>query len=143
MLCISRLTKPDGATTREPTRQRKEKTPFTIDFTSPDPSTDDPNQLFAISNASINLPKTQLRAKNRNLLPDDKHFNSRQLLKLFLKPKALLRSRKTGYAASKEKDKIADEVVMDEEFWAQNEIAITSSKCSISKISFHHRHDGK
>jgi len=59
-------------------------------------------------------------------------------LKLFLKPKALLRSRKTGYAASKEKDKIADEVVMDEEFWAQNEIAITSSMYCVTKFFYSH-----
>ncbi|KAF3916860.1 hypothetical protein ABW20_dc0110022 [Dactylellina cionopaga] len=111
-------------------RPRKEKTPFTIDFVTPDEDLDDPTKLFATSNASTNLPKTQLRNKTRNLLPDDKHFNSRQLLRLFLKPKAMLRSKKTlkGQMQVRNGDgENGDDVVMDEQFWAQNEIAVTST----------------
>ncbi|KAK6362801.1 hypothetical protein TWF730_000256 [Orbilia blumenaviensis] len=111
-------------------KPRKEKTPFTIDFVTPDQNLDDADALFATSNASINMPKTQLRHKGRNLLPDDKHFNSRQLLRLFLKPKAMLRSKKTvkGHVQLRSTDEENnDEMVMDEQFWAQNEIAVTST----------------
>ncbi|KAJ6259933.1 hypothetical protein Dda_5577 [Drechslerella dactyloides] len=111
-------------------RARKEKTPFIIDFVTPDENLDDSSILFATSNASINLPKTQLRSKTRNLLPDDKHFNSRQLLRLFLKPKAMLRSKKTVKGQMQARGAEGgnpDEMVMDEQFWAQNEIAVTST----------------
>ncbi|KAK6343973.1 hypothetical protein TWF696_007624 [Orbilia brochopaga] len=111
-------------------RARKEKTPFIIDFVTPDENLDDSSILFATSNASINLPKTQLRSKTRNLLPDDKHFNSRQLIRLFLKPKAMLRSKKTVKGQMQVRSaegQNPDEMVMDEQFWAQNEIAVTST----------------
>ncbi|KAF3940226.1 hypothetical protein ABW19_dt0205943 [Dactylella cylindrospora] len=120
----------EGATRETAPRTRKEKTPFTIDFVTPDESLDDPDILFATSNASINLPKTQIRSKTRNLLPDDKHFSSRQLLRLFLKPKAMLRSKKMlkGQMQLRNADpENPDEMVMDEQFWAQNEIAVTST----------------
>src|SRR5436190_24256794 len=126
------LTATDGVNaTKETThRSRKEKTPFTIDFVTPDENVDDPDILFATSNASINMPKTQRKSKNRNLLPDDKHFNSRQLLQLFIKPKAKLGTKKAvkGPLNVRELETNNDEdAVMDEQFWAQNEIAVTSS----------------
>ncbi|EPS39335.1 hypothetical protein H072_6842 [Dactylellina haptotyla CBS 200.50] len=110
-------------------RPRKEKTPFTIDFVTPDENLDDTDKIFATSNASVSLPKTQIRNKTRNLLPDDKHFNSRQLLRLFLKPKAMLRSKKMikGQMQVRGSGGDQDEMVMDEQFWAQNEIAVTST----------------
>ena len=51
-----------------------------IDFLSTEPI--DVNVLFAKSSASITLPKND---KNRSdhLLPDDMHFSSKDLLKLF------------------------------------------------------------
>ncbi|KAK6536026.1 hypothetical protein TWF281_000272 [Arthrobotrys megalospora] len=120
----------EGNTREVAPRVRKEKTPFTIDFVTPDQNLDDADALFATSNTSINMPKTQLRHKGRNLLPDDKHFNSRQLIRLFLKPKAMLRSKKTikGQMQVRAGDgENNDEMVMDEQFWAQNEIAVTST----------------
>ncbi|KAF3914681.1 hypothetical protein AA313_de0205649 [Arthrobotrys entomopaga] len=119
----------EGTSKETAPRPRKEKTPFTIDFVTPDESLDNVDQIFATSNASVSLPKTQLRSKTRNLLPDDKHFNSRQLLRLFLKPKAMLRSKKTlkGQMQVRNADGTQNEMVMDEQFWAQNEIAVTST----------------
>ena len=80
--------------TTVPTK-RKEKEAFEIDFLSPlDPSLADTIYTLATSASTITLPKSQQKSRTRNLLPDDKHFNSRQLLSLFLKPKARLGSRK-------------------------------------------------
>lgn len=78
----------------QPQRVRKEKEPFEIDFAAP-MSGELANMLYttASSNAAISLPRNQWRSKTRNLLPDDKHFNSKDLLTLFLKPKAKLGSR--------------------------------------------------
>jgi condensin complex subunit 2 len=73
------------------------KAPFTIDFSGPGPST---KTLFASSSkASITLskPKGQKdkdgkrQKREEYLLPDDMHFSSRELLRLFLKPKYSVR----------------------------------------------------
>jgi condensin complex subunit 2 len=70
------------------------------------------------------MPKKDWLSKSRNLLPDDKHFNSKSLLKLFLKPKARLGSRRRtdfgnrgvfGNAGQENQP----EGEMDEAFWAQ------------------------
>ena len=106
--------------------KRKEKEPFEIDFTSPlSPALAEMLYTPAISNASISLPKSQWKSKTRNLLPDDKHFNSRQLLRLFLKPKARMGSRRCGPGCSngtiskQEEMPVANDV--DEAFWARKE----------------------
>lgn len=73
------------------------------------------------------MPKKDWKSKTRNLLPDDKHFNSRQLLRLFLKPKARLGSRRANKPAgfgSKNRDEEMPEGEMDEAFWARKENAI-------------------
>lgn len=105
--------------------KRKEKEPFEIDFASPlDPTLAELIYTPATSNAAISLPKAQWKSKTRNLLPDDKHFNSRQLLRLFLKPKAQMgsrghKNRNTG--ARNLKSEQLPEGEMDEVFWAQKE----------------------
>ncbi|KAL8874099.1 MAG: hypothetical protein Q9174_000535 [Haloplaca sp. 1 TL-2023] len=106
--------------------KRKEKDPFEIDFLSPlNQTLADMIYTPAPSNSAISLPKAQWKSKTRNLLPDDKHFNSRQLLRLFLKPKARMGSRRNGtgrskvYGASQE-DPIPEGDV-DEAFWARKE----------------------
>jgi condensin complex subunit 2 len=80
-----------------PPAKRKEKEPFVIDFLAPlsQPMAD---ALYtpAASNAAISLPRAQWRSKTRNLLPDDKHFNSKNLLHLFLKPKVQIGWRRSG-----------------------------------------------
>jgi len=111
----------------EPTRQRKEKQPFEIDFASAlEPSVAEVIYTQASSNTVISLPKKDWKSKSRNLLPDDKHFNSKQLLSLFLKPKARLNRRRTAAFGSRGAfgmghDPGAADVApgeMDEAFWA-------------------------
>ncbi|EFX01727.1 condensin complex component cnd2 [Grosmannia clavigera kw1407] len=86
---IKDVNKPTAAKTR------KEKEPFAIAFDGP-LSEAMAEQLFtqASSNTTITLAKKDWKAKSRNLLPDDKHFHSKQLLSLFLKPRARLSRRR-------------------------------------------------
>ncbi|KAF6813927.1 condensin complex component cnd2 [Colletotrichum sojae] len=109
-----------------PARQRKEKEPFEIDFSAPlDRALADVLYTRATSNSAISLPKRDWKSKSRNLLPDDKHFNSKSLLSLFLKPKARLGKRRVlgnrsaafGSGGNQDRDVPAGE--MDEAFWAQ------------------------
>lgn len=105
--------------------KRKEKEPFEIDFASPlSPALAEMLYTTASSNTAISLPKTQWKSKTRNLLPDDKHFNSRQFLRLFLKPKARMGSPRYGLGSngrtrSKQGGELEND--MDEAFWARNE----------------------
>lgn len=105
--------------------KRKEKEPFEINFLSPlDSSLADLIYTPAASNAAISLPKTQWKSKTKNLLPDDKHFNSRQLLRLFLKPKARMGTRRSGIkggSSRTSKPAVEPEGEMDEAFWAREE----------------------
>lgn len=106
------------------TKKRKEKEPFEIDFSSPlESSLADAIYTQAASNSAINMPKKDWKSKSRNLLPDDKHFNSKSLLSLFLKPKARLGLRKTGFGGGRGAfglpQDIQPEGDMDEAFWAQ------------------------
>ena len=98
-----------------PKREKKEKEPFEIDFFSP-MTQDLANALYtsASSNSVISLPKKDWRSKTRNLLPDDKHFNSNDLLKLFLKPKAKLGARKGGRSQAQ----VPADGEVDEAYWA-------------------------
>jgi condensin complex subunit 2 len=109
----------------EPTRQRKEKQPFEIDFASPlDPAVAELIYTQASSNSAISMPKKDWKSKSRNLLPDDKHFSSKQLLSLFLKPKARMGRRRMlgggsriGNMDNQHQNDVA-EGLMDEAFWA-------------------------
>ncbi|RYP49743.1 hypothetical protein DL768_004612 [Monosporascus sp. mg162] len=119
---IKDANKPETAT-----RQRKEKEPFEIDFSSPlDPKLAETIYNRATSNSTISMPKKDWKSKTRNLLPDDKHFNSKQLLSLFLKPKARMNSRRNrfggrpGFFGTGQQDNVAPGE-MDEAFWAQKE----------------------
>ena len=105
-----------------PTRQKKEKEPFVIDFSAPmSQQLADALYTPAATSSAICLPKSQRRSKNRNLLPDDKHFNSKQLLRLFLKPKARIGVRRWGRAAQGNASTTIDmpEGEMDGAFWAR------------------------
>ena len=100
--------------------KRKEKEPFEIDFATP------MTQLLsetiytkATSDSVISLPKTQWKSKTRNRLPDDIHFSSRDLLRLFLKPKARLGTRKSASSTSSAQQALYEGEV-DEEYWAAN-----------------------
>ena len=72
-----------------PRIRKADKEPFQIDFLAPLPRSI-AEQLYtpAPSPTAISLPRSQWRSRTRNLLPDDKHFNSRDLLRLALKPRA-------------------------------------------------------
>ncbi|KAF2876848.1 condensin complex subunit 2/barren, partial [Massariosphaeria phaeospora] len=107
-----------------PTVKRKEKEPFEIDFSAPmAQSLADILYTPAASNSTISLPRAQWKSKSRNLLPDDKHFNSKQLLRLFLKPKARMGSRRQGTHVNQQVfiEPAGGEV--DEAYWAQRESA--------------------
>ena len=112
--------------------KRKEKEPFEIDFLSP-LSTSLAELIYtpATSTAAISLPKTQWRSKTRNLLPDDKHFNSRALLRLFTKPKARLGTRKprshNSQAHPHIKREEEPEGEIDEGFWARKDNILSES----------------
>jgi condensin complex subunit 2 len=112
-------------------KPRKEKEVFEIDFFATQDVDED--ILFTTGGATINLPKTQWKSKSRNLLPDDMHFNSKQLLRLFLKPKAMLHSKRPG-TQNVIRGVGGDETIpqdIDERYWAetaQRNKIITSSK---------------
>lgn len=122
---IRRIKDITKASAAAPTK-RKEKEPFEIDFLSPlNPSLAEMIYTPASSNSAISLPKAQWTSKTRNLLPDDKHFNSRQLVRLFLKPKARIGARRSGTSVSKGSRMLKHENLpegdMDEAFWARKE----------------------
>jgi condensin complex subunit 2 len=110
-----------------PAMKRKEKEPFEIDFMTPmSQSLADALYTPASSSSAITLPKKEWHTKGRNLLPDDKHFNSRQLLRLFLKPKAMIGSRKPGSGSSSGQARAVGQVPegeIDENYWAQQDNA--------------------
>lgn len=119
---IKDSSKPAGSA---PTK-RKEKEPFEIDFLSPlTPSLVETIYTPAASNTTISLPKAQWKSKTKNLLPDDKHFNSRQLLRLFLKPKARMGSRRNGLGSKRVYGGVQTDSVPegepDEAYWARKE----------------------
>lgn len=125
-------TKPANA----PVRVRKEKETFEIDFL--DPTADISPDVFAPPKlrASLNMPKKDQKSKSRHLLPDDRHFNSRQLLKLFLKPQASIhhKRRRLTIGGAGRGNTTAQDIVptsadgdgedMDEEFWAKENMAM-------------------
>ncbi|KAK5990402.1 Condensin complex subunit 2 [Cladobotryum mycophilum] len=118
---IKDVNKPVGET-----KKRKEKEPFEIDFASPlDSSILDLIHTQASSNTTISLPKKDWKSKSRNLLPDDKHFTSKSLVNLFLKPKARLTQLRTagfGPRSGGQNYNALDSQPageLDEAFWAQ------------------------
>jgi len=67
--------------------KKREKKTFVIDFM--DGQVIDERTLFQRGSAIPMLPKESV--ENHHLLPDDVHFQSRDLLKLFLKPDCKVR----------------------------------------------------
>ncbi|WFD26102.1 hypothetical protein MNAN1_001077 [Malassezia nana] len=78
-------------------KARAPKEAQVVDFLSPTPAPH-AQDLFAPSAtpSGITLSKAAQASKDSHLLPEDQHFNSKRLLRLFLKPKAtiLLRQRR-------------------------------------------------
>ncbi|KAI1341560.1 condensin complex subunit 2/barren [Xylariaceae sp. FL0016] len=133
-----RIRKIKDANKPETARPRKEKEPFEVDFSSPlDQKLAEQIYTQASSNSAISLAKKDWKSKTRNLLPDDKHFNSKQLVSLFLKPKARLSSRRNringrggGFGPGHQQDNLHPGD-MDEAFWAQNEPMQTTEEDTV------------
>jgi condensin complex subunit 2 len=103
-----------------PTRTKKEKEPFEIDFNAP--MTGELASLLytrAKDNTAISMPRKERRSATRHLLPDDKHFNSKDLLKLFLKPKARLGARMSQQQSS-QVPVLQPHEDLDEAYWAKH-----------------------
>ncbi|WFD43854.1 hypothetical protein MPSI1_002519 [Malassezia psittaci] len=75
----------------EPEQPRRRKEAPTIDFLSADQERN-VQKMFAPSTtpASIAMPRALRQDTSTHLLPEDQHFNSKKLLRLFLKPKATI-----------------------------------------------------
>lgn len=60
-------------------------------------------------------------AQETYLLPEDRHFSSRELLRLAIKPRAVLNLRRKGgrVAQNNDVDEFAHPADVDEQFWAQ------------------------
>ncbi|CCX06974.1 condensin complex subunit 2/barren [Pyronema domesticum] len=106
-------------------RVRKEKEAFEINFM--DPGSDASEEILAPPKtaSTINLSKAQRKSNTRNLLPDDKHFNSKQLIRLFLKPKKVIMRGRRPTNGKVEAEAVEMDVPenMDEEFWAKENLA--------------------
>ncbi|KAJ5554421.1 Condensin complex subunit 2 [Penicillium frequentans] len=126
---IKRIKEHTAASTSAP-KPRKEKEPFEIDFGAPlDHAIAELIYTPASSNSAVSLPKTQWKTKGRNLLPDDKHFNSRNLLRLFLKPKARMGSKKfLGRRVAPRPEQTSGNGDMDEAFWANHKVEDTADQ---------------
>jgi condensin complex subunit 2 len=102
-----------------PAAKRKAKELFEINFATPmSQAAADLLYTSATSNSTISLPKAQWKSRTRNLLPDDKHFNSKQLLRLFLKPKARLGSPRETRKAHSQVNTGLTHGEVDEAYWA-------------------------
>jgi len=138
-----RIRKIKDSTKSTTTVKRKEKEPFEIDFMSPlTQAMADMIYTPATTNATISLPKSQWKSKTRNLLPDDKHFNSRQLLRLFLKPKARIGAKRQVAQTqscqpgnrSADTDDLPDGAEMDGAYWARQHAANTAAAASTAAL---------
>ena len=115
---VRRSVKRDAASAPKKEKSKEDKQIPMIDFS--EPSTSNSKTLFAppttkgAGSASILMPK-----KNRDgdhLLPDDIHFNSKQLLRLFLKPKVTLRMKSGKMVPAGSGN--GDDAGADAAFWA-------------------------
>lgn len=93
---IQKIQKARQSEAGPPTRQRKEREPFEIDFRSPmSESLKELLEAPAVSNSTISLPKAQWRTKGRNLLDkDDEVVDARKLMRLWVKPKCRIGRRR-------------------------------------------------
>ncbi|OAP62312.1 hypothetical protein AYL99_04515 [Fonsecaea erecta] len=111
-----------SGTNAPPTRQRKEKEPYEIDFLGPmSDSLKESLEQPPVLNSQISLPKSQWRTKGRNLLDkDDEVVDPRKLMRLWTKPKCRvgrIRRKEGGVGLG----------IIDEGFGARNRIGTTNA----------------
>ncbi|KAJ3154952.1 hypothetical protein HDU86_004471 [Geranomyces michiganensis] len=100
------------------TVRKKRKLEETIDFLADEDI--DLETIFAPATASIVLPKQQDKTRSNHLLPDDMHFSSKDLLKLFLKPQYKIKFYRKDRAGSAPVNHEVDGPV-EESFWAEHQ----------------------
>ncbi|KAH8832311.1 barren [Flagelloscypha sp. PMI_526] len=103
-------------------RKTKEKEVFKIDFLTPQEEShnDLRKKYFAPPDklSSLLLPKAKASSSSDDfLLPDDMHFEPRQLVTLFLKPKFTVKMRKHGVSLT---DMDASGGEVNEAYWAKD-----------------------
>ncbi|KAF9920653.1 hypothetical protein FBU30_009482 [Linnemannia zychae] len=101
------------------------RTPLVINFLDAEEVNED--ELFAPAEASsLLLPPGQQADSRRStyLLPDDIHFSSKQLLRMFLKPSFIMKSKnkkpQSGFIQQNEEPEPFALSFPDEEFWASH-----------------------
>ncbi|KAF9209822.1 hypothetical protein BGZ49_000543 [Haplosporangium sp. Z 27] len=105
-------------------KRRNAKVPLVINFV--DAPEVDEDELFAPAEASSLMFTAAMEAENRkskHVLPDDIHFSSKQLLRMFMKPSFIIKSKtrrqQPGYLQNNEPESF-NLVFPDEEFWASH-----------------------
>lgn len=108
---------------------RKSKEPFVVDFCSEEGAVS-AKQIFEKGGAAITLPQQKdTSAMDLYLLPEDRHFTSRQLLRLFIKPRAMLNLRRKGVRITNESQENGPhQADLDEAYWAQAAAAREGSR---------------
>jgi condensin complex subunit 2 len=111
-----------SGTNAAPTRQRKEKEPFEIDFLGPmSESLKELLEQPPVLNSQISLPKTQWRTKGRNMLDkDDELVDPRKLMRLWTKPKCRV-------GRLRRKDGGVGMGIIDEGFGARNRLGTANT----------------
>lgn len=110
-------------------RKANRKEPLMIDFVNGEDVSE--SVLFAEAKppSSILLPKSARSNGAKNLLPDDMHFNSKQLLRLFLKPSRMLQARQRFENGPR------GDVDADMQFWATQ--ALDAEKAAADALADH------
>ncbi|KAG0208641.1 hypothetical protein BGX28_000449 [Mortierella sp. GBA30] len=105
-------------------KKRSAKVPLVIDFLNA-PEVDE-DELFASAEATSLMFTAANEAehqKTNHTLPDDVHFSSKQLLRMFVKPTFIIKSKNKkpqfGYRQNAEQESFAT-TFPDEEFWASH-----------------------
>ncbi|KAF9124632.1 hypothetical protein BGW39_008058 [Mortierella sp. 14UC] len=106
-------------------KKKGSRAPLVIDFLGANEVNE--NELFApAENSSLLLPAGQLAdsRKATYLLPDDIHFSSKQLLRMFMKPAFIIKSKnkkpQPGFVQQNEDPEPFALTFPDEEFWASH-----------------------
>ncbi|KAF9392770.1 hypothetical protein CPB97_010146 [Podila verticillata] len=113
----------DGVPVEEGPKKRSAKEPLVINFL--DAEEVDEDEIFAPAEASSLMFTASNEAENRkskHVLPDDVHFSSKQLLRMFMKPSFIIKSknRQQGYRPKGEEPESYNLTFPDEQFWASH-----------------------